>query len=91
MQHTSVGAHDIFTTRESPFGPLSTISARRTYAYLIATLNASHPYCNFAHILKPSEFRKRNSFDQVVQTFVRTLGDVLLGGWTPEVWVAMDK
>ncbi|PNS16587.1 hypothetical protein CAC42_87 [Sphaceloma murrayae] len=45
-------------SRNSPFGPLSKISARRTFAYLIATLNASHPDYDFSHILRPSDFRK---------------------------------
>ncbi|KAG8626591.1 hypothetical protein KVT40_005536 [Elsinoe batatas] len=45
-------------SRDSPFGPLSKISARRTFAYLIATLNASHPDYDFSNILRPSDFRK---------------------------------
>lgn len=45
-------------SRDSPFGPLSKISARRVFAYLIATLNASHPDYDFSNILRPSDFRR---------------------------------
>jgi len=48
-------------SRSSPFGPLSQISSRRAYAYLLATLNASHPDYDFSHILRPSDFRKERS------------------------------
>jgi len=49
---------EIDLSRDSPFGPLSHISARRTFAYLIATLNASHPDYEFSNILRPTDFRK---------------------------------
>ena len=49
---------EIDLSRDSPFGPLSQISARRTFAYLIATLNATHPDYDFSNILRPSEFHR---------------------------------
>lgn len=54
----SMAMPEIDLSRDSPFGPLSQISARRTFAYLIATLNASHPDYDFSNILRPSDFRK---------------------------------
>lgn len=49
---------EIDLSRDSPFGPLSQISARRTFAYLIATLNATHPDYDFSNILRPSDFHR---------------------------------
>jgi len=49
---------EIDLSRDSPFGPFSQISARRTFAYLIATLNASHPDYEFSNALRPLDFRK---------------------------------
>lgn len=54
----AISMPEIDLSRDSPFGPLSQISARRTFAYLIATLNASHPDYEFSNILRPSDFRK---------------------------------
>lgn len=52
---------EIDLSRSSPFGVLSQTSSRRTFAYLIATLNASHPDYDFSHMLRPSDFRKERS------------------------------
>ena len=60
-------------SRSSPFGPLSQISSRRTFAYLIATLNASHPDYDFSHILRPSDFRKERSLRSAMNTIDTTL------------------
>lgn len=60
-------------SRSSPFGPLSQISSRRTFAYLIATLNASHPDYDFSHILRPSDFRREKSLRTVMNTIDSTL------------------
>ena len=53
-------------SRASPFGSLSRTSSRRTFAYLIATLNASHPDYDFSHLLRPSDFRKEKSLKRVM-------------------------
>lgn len=53
-------------SRPSPFGSLSQISSRRTFAYLIATLNASHPDYDFSHILSPADFCRERSLKSVV-------------------------
>ena len=53
-------------SRASPFGSLSRTSSRRTFAYLIATLNASHPDYDFSHLLRPSDFRKEKNLKRVM-------------------------
>lgn len=54
----SVVLPEVDLSRDSPFGPLSQISARRTFAYLIATLNATHPDYDFSNTLRPSDFHR---------------------------------
>lgn len=60
-------------SRASPFGSLSQSSSRRTFAYLIATLNASHPDYDFSHLLRPTDFRREKSLDRVMNTLDTTL------------------
>ncbi|PQE17673.1 mitogen-activated kinase maf1 protein [Rutstroemia sp. NJR-2017a BVV2] len=60
-------------SRSSPFGPLSQVSSRRTFAYLIATLNASHPDYDFSHILRPADFRKERNLRSVMNSIDSTL------------------
>lgn len=60
-------------SRSSPFGPLSQVSSRRTFAYLIATLNASHPDYDFSHNLRPADFRRERSLKAVINTIDSTL------------------
>lgn len=66
-------ASSLNLSRSSPFGPLSEISSRRTFAYLIATLNASHPDYDFSHILRPADFRRERSLKSVINTIDSTL------------------
>ncbi|KAK3989260.1 Maf1 regulator-domain-containing protein [Cladorrhinum sp. PSN332] len=44
--------------RSSPFGSFEDVSNRRTFAYLIATLNASHSDYDFSHVLRPGDFKR---------------------------------
>lgn len=60
-------------SRSSPFGPLSEHSSRRTFAYLIATLNASHPDYDFSHVLRPTDFHRERNFKRVMNTVNSTL------------------
>jgi len=69
----SSGSPAVNLSRSSPFGPLSQISSRRTFAYLIATLNASHPDYDFSHILRPADFHKERSLKTVINTIDSTL------------------
>lgn len=63
-------------SRASPFGPLSQISSRRTFAYLISTLNASHPDYDFSHILRPSDFRMEQNLRTVMNIIDSTLNNL---------------
>jgi hypothetical protein len=60
-------------SRSSPFGPLSQISSRKTFAYLIAVLNASHPDYDFSHVLRPSDFSKERNLKAVMNSIDTTL------------------
>ncbi|ORY59517.1 Maf1 regulator-domain-containing protein [Pseudomassariella vexata] len=63
-------------SRSSPFGSLSDTSSRRTFAYLIATLNASHPDYDFSHVLRPNDFRKEWNLPRVMASIDSTLNNV---------------
>ena len=60
-------------SRNSPFGSMDKISSRRTYAYLIATLNASHPDYDFSHTLRPGDFKREKSLRAVINSIDTTL------------------
>ena len=70
---SSDGPSSLNLSRSSPFGPLSQVSSRRTFAYLIATLNASHPDYDFSHNLRPADFRRERSLKGVINTIDSTL------------------
>ncbi|KAI5462605.1 Maf1 regulator-domain-containing protein [Mariannaea sp. PMI_226] len=53
-------------SHSSAFGPLSELSSRRTFAYLIATLNASHPHYDFSHVLRPDDFKRERNLRRVM-------------------------
>jgi len=63
-------------SRSSPFGNLGDISSRRTFAYLIATLNASHPDYDFSHVLRPADFKRERNLRRVMSSLDNTLGNV---------------
>ncbi|KAI2627313.1 Maf1 regulator-domain-containing protein [Hypomontagnella submonticulosa] len=63
-------------SRSSPFGNLGEISSRRTFAYLIATLNASHPDYDFSHVLRPTDFRRERNLQHVMANIDSTLSSV---------------
>lgn len=69
----TVDTPEIDLSRASPFGSLSQGNARRTFAYLIATLNASHPDYDFSHLLKPADFRKERSLRAIMHNLDSTL------------------
>lgn len=73
LPNASQAAASLNLSRSSPFGPLSQISSRRTYAYLIATLNASHPDYDFSHLLRPADFRRERSLKSVMNNIDTTL------------------
>lgn len=63
-------------SRSSPFGNLAEISSRRTFAYLIATLNASHSDYDFSHNLRPTDFKRERNLGKVMANIDSTLGNV---------------
>ncbi|KAL2130839.1 hypothetical protein VTI74DRAFT_5860 [Chaetomium olivicolor] len=63
-------------SRSSPFGSLDQVSNRRTFAYLIATLNASHPDYDFSHVLRPADFKRERVLRRVMTTIDSTLSSV---------------
>lgn len=71
--HASSAASALNLARSSPFGPLTQVSSRRTFAYLIATLNASHPDYDFSHLLRPSDFRYERNLKSVMNAIDTTL------------------
>jgi len=93
-------------SRSSPFGTLAQISNRRTFAYLIATLNASHPDYDFSHILRPTDFCRERKLQSVMTsveekvysahsaTCRTTSGAQTPGGstmWSPTMWRTIDS
>lgn len=68
----TIEAPGIDLSRPSPFGPLSQIRSRRTFAYLIATLNASHPDYDFSY-LKPGDFHRQWSLKSVIHHIDSTI------------------
>ncbi|KAK2739970.1 RNA polymerase III-inhibiting protein maf1 [Myotisia sp. PD_48] len=71
--NASSAARSLNLSRSSPFGPLSEHSSRRTFAYMIATLNASHPDHDFSHVLRPTDFHREKSLRKVMNTIDTTL------------------
>ncbi|AEO62256.1 uncharacterized protein THITE_2106227 [Thermothielavioides terrestris NRRL 8126] len=63
-------------SRSSPFGSLEEVSNRRTFAYLIATLNASHPDYDFSHVLRPADFKRERVLRRVMTQIDSTLSSV---------------
>lgn len=63
-------------SRASPFGSLEEVSNRRTFAYLIATLNASHPDYDFSHVLRPADFQRERVLRRVMTQIDSTLSSV---------------
>lgn len=62
--------------RSSPFGSLNEVSNRRTFAYLIATLNASHTDYDFSKVLRPGDFKRENVLRSVMTHIDNTLRSV---------------
>lgn len=65
-----------------PFGPINEPSSRRTFAYLIAILNASYPDHDFSSV-EPTDFCK-SSFRSFLSKFESSLYSL---GKKPEEWI----
>lgn len=66
---TSPGSENL---SKSPFGNLSQPASRKTFAYIVATLNASHPDHEFSS-LRPFDFKKERSLANVMNSLNTTL------------------
>jgi hypothetical protein len=75
-------------SHSSAFGPLSELSSRRTFAYLIATLNASHPHYDFSHVLRPGDFKRERNLRRVMVNLDSILQNVKPGA---EVATSFDS
>ena len=73
VSEAASAAGSLNLSRASPFGSLSQKQCRKTYAYLIATLNASHPDYDFSHLLRPSDFHRDRSLKRVMNILDTTL------------------
>ncbi|SCU90692.1 LADA_0F05842g1_1 [Lachancea dasiensis] len=65
-----------------PFGPINETASRRTFAYLIAILNASYPDHDFSS-LEPTDFVK-SSMKSLISKFENTL---ISFGKQPQEWI----
>ncbi|KAI4940089.1 uncharacterized protein J4E92_001377 [Alternaria infectoria] len=99
-------ADQLDISRDTPFGSFSEAANRHTFAYLIATLNATHIDYDFANTLNPDEFRREtiHSFMHKIDTTMYYLrpqvysaglpaGAVTpLGSpiWSPRSWHLLD-
>ncbi|KAI4952591.1 hypothetical protein J4E91_003063 [Alternaria rosae] len=100
-------ADQLDISRDTPFGSFSEAANRHTFAYLIATLNATHIDYDFANTLNPDEFRREtiHSFMHKIDTTMYYLrpqvysaglpaGAVTpLGSpiWSPRSWHLLDS
>lgn len=75
-QQRPLAAASLIPFKISPFGPLTEISSRRTFAYLIATLSASHPDYDFSRHLRPSDFKRERSLRAVIGNINTTLSNL---------------
>ena len=64
---------DLHISTSSPFGSMDKNSSRRAFAYMIATMNASHPDYDFTDITKPGDFRKVFNLSTVLHTLNETM------------------
>lgn len=74
---------------KSPFGPLNLSASRKTFAYIIATMNASHPDYDFSS-LRPSDFRNERNLSAVINALTTTLsmqGQLQTAG----LWEIIDR
>ncbi|KAI5777209.1 Maf1 regulator-domain-containing protein [Geopyxis carbonaria] len=91
--HGTMQSKAVYQTLHSPFGPLDQTSARKTFAYMIATLNASHPDYDFSSVLRPSDFRREKSLRNVINSFKTTMFNlgVNVNRSLPRMWDTIDS
>lgn len=82
IQRRRSSAHNRESVNIGPFGPINETASRRTFAYLIAILNASYPDHDFAS-LEPTDFVK-SSMKSLISKFENTL---MSFGKQPQEWI----
>lgn len=78
-QRDSISA-SLNLSRSSPFGSLNEVANRRLFAYLIATLNASHDDYDFSQFLRPQDFKRERNLKRVMNHIDSTLASVRPNG-----------
>ncbi|ODQ66829.1 repressor of RNA polymerase III transcription MAF1 [Nadsonia fulvescens var. elongata DSM 6958] len=73
----------------SPFGPLDQSASRKAYAYIISTLNASHPDHDFSS-LQPTDFQREHSLSSVMSRFNNTVFGLGMPV-PPQLWECLDN
>lgn len=76
----------------SPFGPMSETSSRKTFIFLVATLNASFPDYDFTNV-KLEEFRNENNRYLVANAINTPLHSTLPNYSSIEdsLWATLDR
>jgi hypothetical protein len=70
------GSSPSLLSQSTAFGPLSDHTSRRTFAYLIATLNASHPHYDFSNVLRPADFKREKNLRRIMANLDSILANV---------------
>jgi len=70
------GEGDTMALSVSPFGPLAASASRKTFVYLIATLNASYCDYDFSNA-RPEQFRKEPNRHMIMNSINTTLAAVV--------------
>ncbi|KAH7132221.1 Maf1 regulator-domain-containing protein [Dendryphion nanum] len=100
-------ANQLNLERQTPFGSFHEVAHRHTFAYFIATLNATHVDYDFANTLKPDDFRRETmqGFKHKIDTTMYYLRPHIysqglpagamtpLGSpiWSPRSWQLLDS
>ncbi|KTW26250.1 RNA polymerase III-inhibiting protein MAF1 [Pneumocystis jirovecii RU7] len=87
----SLESSSVIPQEPSPFGPLDHPFSRKTFAYIVATLNASHPDHDFSN-LQPQDFRKERSLAMTLNMLNTTLLNLSRQRFaTCSLWEVIDK
>ncbi|EEB07790.2 repressor-RNA polymerase III Maf1 [Schizosaccharomyces japonicus yFS275] len=77
-------------TQPSPFGNLDQSSTRRTFMFILATLNASHPDHDFSS-LQPNDFYKERFLSHVIESINTTLSNLGRRFSANGMWEVIDR
>ncbi|EGG22272.1 repressor of RNA polymerase III transcription [Cavenderia fasciculata] len=89
--HSSSHSHGQMS--QSPFGPLTNSTSRKTMIHLISTLNACFIDYDFSNS-KPEQFRKEPNLSMVMNSINTILGNIMPNYQTEvqeKLWIAIDS